>query len=202
MSTPQETTATSSASPTPEDSTTGNSSSETQTPNPARTGSTAGDQDSPQPDEQQTPEQENEPQEETGDPKNKEAAKYRRRLRETEAERDALQTKLDATIDNVVNSKLHTVGVPARMLRKLDADLGSVFDQDGNFSDENLLDLVNTTLQEMGLEPGQNLKSINHTYQRMGRIDWTRNPAAGVVRSSGTGPEITPKSGWENVIKG
>lgn len=201
MNSPQTDTTTTSDSVT-EASTTEKSSSELQTPNLAPEDSTGGEQDSPQPDSPQTPEQENEPQEETGDPKNKEAAKYRRRLRETEAERDALQTKLDATIDNVVNSKLNTVGVPARMLRKLDADLGSVFDQDGNFSDENLLELVNTTLQEMGLEPGQNLKSINHTYQRMGRIDWTRNSAASVIHSIGTGPEIPPKSGWENVIKG
>lgn len=195
MSNQTPTATTSSASTTPEESTTEKSSPDTQTPNPTPTEPTTGQQeDSPQP-----PEQESDDTSKAG----REAARYRVRLREVEAERDALQAKFEATIDNVVNEKLRNTGIPVRMLRKVEADLGSVYADDGSFSDENLLDLVNHTISEMGLEPSRTLKAINHTYQRIGRIDWNKNPEAGIVPSSGTGPERPLSSDdWGKIIQG
>ncbi len=204
MSSQKATMTSSSASSTAEDSTTANPSSDPQTPNPERTDSTGGEQDSSPQNEQETPEQDTEQEPEPDqepNPANAEAAKYRRRLRETEAERDALQSKLNSVIDNVITEKLQNVGVPARMLRRLDTDLSGVFDEQGNFSDERLLDLVNVTLNEMGLEPNRNLNDINRTHQRLGRIDWGKNWRNGYVPTAGTGPEVPPKSGWESVIK-
>lgn len=188
---------------TEEEPTTVKSSSDprTSTPDPAES-STGGTPPADQQDESQQETTETETTEDQESP-NKEAAKYRVRLREAEAERDDLAAKLEAVTDNVLADKLAHTGVPVRLLRRVGVDLNSVYADDGTFSDEALLGIVNDTLNELDIKPSSLLDSINHTHQRTGKIDWSRTTGAGYVPSAGTGGEhvLTGGEGWEGLLK-
>lgn len=175
---PEPTTEPSSGSTTPEDSITAKSSTE-----PAQ-------ETTSQPAEDQAPETK---------PDNREAAKYRVRLREAETQRDALSQRLESVTTNAIESKLEALSIGTRALKAAGVDLTSLYDEDGAFSDELLLLAVEETHEKLGLPKDHTLDRVLHTYQTRGRIRWS-GPGAGVVPSAGTGGERPITSGWNNVI--
>lgn len=66
-----------------------------------------------------------------GDKSGREAAKYRRRLRETEAQRDALAEQLSALRQGVIDDIATTAGVDPKLLAANGYELASFLDEDG-----------------------------------------------------------------------
>lgn len=62
---------------------------------------------------------------------NREAAKYRRRLRDTEAERDDLAAQVDALRRQIVDDAVSRTGVPSEAFWST-SELGDMLDDDGN----------------------------------------------------------------------
>lgn len=81
---------------------------------------------------------------------NQEAAKYRRRLRETEAERDALTTRLEALQRTMVEQyAADQIEKPAGLWAH--AQLADLLDDDGNVDRQKVIDASKTAREELGL---------------------------------------------------
>lgn len=180
-----------------EESTTEKSSPDPQTPNPEPAASTGGDLDSPAQNEQQPPQHEAE----DPNPANAEAAKYRRRLREAEAQRDAATAKLESVLSSVIEQKLQNLPVGMKTLKAAGVDLSEVYDDAGTFSDEHLLAAVEVAYDKLGLPEDPTMRMIRFHHERSSQIRWDSDPLRGYVPSAGTGGERPHKaSGWESVI--
>lgn len=85
----------------------------------------------------------------------REAAKYRRRLRETEAERDQLADTLARTRQSIVDNAVQAAGLDPRLLGAAGHSLDSLVGKDGLVSHDKLAEAISTTAQEFGLNrPG------------------------------------------------
>lgn len=175
MSSTQKTSISSSSS-TP-DSTVEPSSPDQETSNPSQTDSSDGNEDLSPPNE---PEQTDQDQAEEGDPANREAARYRVRLREAEAERDRVAAQLESVATHVVNGEAARYGVNAEGLRAAGHDLGAFFNDEGTFDAEAVRQAAEDTAGRFGIK---------------------RPGAAGYVPGSGTGGEKQQTHGWETVLK-
>ncbi|WP_255783414.1 hypothetical protein [Mycobacteroides abscessus] len=67
----------------------------------------------------------------SGDKSGREAAKYRRRLRETEAQRDTLAAQLSALRQGVIDDIAASAGVDPKLLAANGYELSSFLDEDG-----------------------------------------------------------------------
>ena len=83
---------------------------------------------------------------------NKEAAKYRTRLRETEAERDHLATQVENLRRASVEDRLKTHRVPAAGFWASGVQLQDLLDEDGNLDDEAIKTAAETAVETLGLE--------------------------------------------------
>lgn len=77
-----------------------------------------------------------------------EAARYRRRLRETEAERDTLRTRLDAQRDALLAGV-----IDSKLVRAAGLDPDEALDDNGVFDPDKAADLARRTNDELGLGP-------------------------------------------------
>ncbi|CPX22344.1 Uncharacterised protein [Mycobacteroides abscessus] len=75
-----------------------------------------------------------------------EAARYRRRLRDTEAERDALRTQLDAQRDALLEAV-----IAPKLVRAAGFDPAEALNDDGVFDSDLAADLARRTNDELGL---------------------------------------------------
>lgn len=119
-------------------------------------------------------------------PEDKEAAKYRRRLRETEKERDALQSRLESLqrseVERLAADKLAD---PADVWRD-GAELSGLLDDDGNIDAQKVGGLVE------GLIEAHNHWAIP-----------TRSAApVGSLRSGASAPPPPKPTTWAGVLKG
>lgn len=96
----------------------------------------------------ETPEEipEDEVNEEQSGKAGSEAARYRRRLRETEAERDVLRTRLDAQRDALLAGVIEP-----KLVRAAGFDPDEALDDDGVFDPQKAADLARRTNDELGL---------------------------------------------------
>ncbi|GAA1103537.1 hypothetical protein [Nesterenkonia jeotgali] len=133
-------------------------------------------------------------------PENREAAKYRVRLREAEAERDATAQRLESITTHIVEEKLKHLGVGVKALKAAGVDLTSVYDETGQFDDSRLLQAVQATHETLGLAPDHTLNKLTSSYHRTGRVDWTDHATRGVVPTAGTGGERSFTTGWDSII--
>ena len=107
----------------------------------------------------------------------KEAAKYRTRLRETEAERDALAEKVTALRRAAVDEKVKAHKVPTEGFWASGVTLEELLDEDGNLDDEKVKAAADQAVSKLGLE-------------RIG----TRGP---YVPSEGRSTNPRPSKSWE-----
>lgn len=82
----------------------------------------------------------------------KEAAKYRTRLRETEAERDALVEKVTALRRAAVDDRVKAHKVPVDGFWASGVQLEDLMDEDGNLDDEKVKAAADTAVETLGLE--------------------------------------------------
>src|SRR5699024_258137 len=83
---------------------------------------------------------------------NKEAAKYRTRLRETEAERDQLAAQVENLRRAGVEDRLKTHRVPAAGFWAAGVKLEDLLDEDGNLDDEAIKTAADNAVETLGLE--------------------------------------------------
>lgn len=126
-----------------------------------------------------TPSAEEKPQETS--PENREAAKYRVRLREAESQRDQLDTKLRSLADHVLGDQLKRFGLNPAALQAAGHDTAQFFTDDGKY------------------DPAAVETAAREAAERFGIPKPT---GAGYVPASGTGGERATSGGWENIIKG
>ncbi|SKL44187.1 Uncharacterised protein [Mycobacteroides abscessus subsp. massiliense] len=99
-----------------------------------------------------------------------EAARYRRRLRETEAERDALRTQLDAQLEALLAGVIEP-----KLVRAAGFDPAEALDDRGVFDPDKAADLARRTNGELGLGPRRPLPNAHQgkgpqTEPRSGRL--------------------------------
>lgn len=82
----------------------------------------------------------------------KEAAKYRTRLRETEAERDALAEKVTALRRAAVDDRVKAHKVPTEGFWASGVTLEELLDEDGNLDDEKVKAAADQAVEKLGLE--------------------------------------------------
>ena len=109
---------------------------------------------------------------------NREAANYRRQLREAQAERDALATSLAAARRVVIADRLKGKGLNPDALTAAGHDVGSFFGDDGTLRDELLENAVTATRDALGI-PARPLN---------------------VIPTQGTGNPTPPVDGWANAF--
>ena len=139
-------------------------------------------QDAPeQPEEDHTDE---EPEDDTKG--GKEAAKYRRRLRETEAERDTLLEQVDTLRRSVVDSIVTERGDGGRMhspdpFWAGGVELADLLDEDGNVDRERVLAACDDVAKRFGI---------------------SRRPKPGYVPLEGSNPDPGPRTSMVDVVRG
>lgn len=82
---------------------------------------------------------------------NREAANYRRQLREVQAERDALTAALTAARHTVIADRLKGKGLKLEALTAAGHELSSFFCEDGGLGDELLEKAVTDTREALGI---------------------------------------------------
>ena len=82
----------------------------------------------------------------------KEAARYRTRLRETEAERDALAEKVTALRRAAVDDRVKAHKVPTEGFWASGVTLEELLDEDGNLDDEKVKAAADQAVETLGLE--------------------------------------------------
>lgn len=82
----------------------------------------------------------------------KEAAKYRTRLRETEAERDRLADQVTALRRAAVDDRVKGHKVPVDGFWASGVQLEDLMDEDGNLDDEKVKAAADTAVETLGLE--------------------------------------------------
>ena len=91
----------------------------------------------------------------TGNP-NKEAAKYRRQLRDVEAERDALTGQVEAMQRAMIESEVARAGYkPAAFWSRDENTADQFFTDDGTLDTDALSEAITTTARELGLTNGR-----------------------------------------------
>lgn len=83
---------------------------------------------------------------------NAEAAKYRTRLRETEAERDALAEQVTALRRAAVEDRLKAQHVPPAGFWAAGVQLEDLLDEDGNLDDKAIKAAADNAVETLGLE--------------------------------------------------
>lgn len=83
---------------------------------------------------------------------NSEAARYRTQLRATEAERDALTSRLEAAHRTMVESIASKSLSKPEALWKADIELEDLLDNDGNVDAEKVAEAVSAAKEQLGLE--------------------------------------------------
>lgn len=81
-----------------------------------------------------------------------EAAKYRTRLRETEAQRDQLADQVTALRRAAVEDRLKSHRVPAAGFWAAGVELDELMDDDGNLDDEKIKAAADNAVESLGLE--------------------------------------------------
>ncbi|MGN7155437.1 hypothetical protein ACTHRK_04875 [Dietzia cercidiphylli] len=82
----------------------------------------------------------------------KEAAKYRTRLRETEAQRDALAEQVTALRRAAVDDRVKAHKVPTEGFWASGVTLEELLDDDGNLNDDKIKTAADTAVETLGLE--------------------------------------------------
>lgn len=113
----------------------------------------------------------------------REAAKYRRRLRDTEAERDALTERVEALQRSVVDGIAATEGrIHARALWAAGTELGDLLDDDGDIDPDKVLTACDRAAAELGI---------------------TRRPRPNPAqREEAAEPRVSPRESMAGVVMG
>lgn len=88
-----------------------------------------------------------------GDKPGREAAKYRKRLRETEAERDVLAAQLLELRQGVIDDIATKAGVDPKLLTANGYELSGFLDEDGKIIRAKVDDAVQTTIAAFRISP-------------------------------------------------
>lgn len=143
-------------------------------------------QEPPQQDAEAPEQQEPEDEPEDDGKGGREAAKYRRRLRETEAERDALTERVQSLQKSVVDSIVTEGGMGGRM-RSAEpfwaggVDLADLLDEEGEVDRDKVLAACDDVC---------------------GRFNITRRPKPLTVPNEGSNPNPFPRQSMEDVVMG
>jgi hypothetical protein len=86
-------------------------------------------------------------------PGNPEAAKYRRRLRDTEAERDTLRTQVQTLQRSIAEDIAESAGVTGKALWASGAELADLLGEDGAVAPEKVTEAAENAITELGLAP-------------------------------------------------
>lgn len=114
----------------------------------------------------------------------REAANYRRRLRDTEAERDAANELAQRRLHAMIGAAVQAAGIPAKAWEASAHDTADLLDEDGLPDPAKLADALAATATDFGL---------NRAPQRM-----DPNPQQG--SSNGGGPPAAKS--WGSALKG
>jgi hypothetical protein len=127
-----------------------------------------------------------EPETEADDSKpGREAAKYRRQLRETEGERDVMASQLEAARGELAEAVLRGVLAQPAAFWLTGAKVGDFFGEDGRLDAARLRSAAQAAAAESGLAVAENQTVIaSPTLRREGQLD-----AAGAGWSSAFGPK-------------
>lgn len=90
----------------------------------------------------------------------RDAAKYRTRLRETEAERDALAEQVTALRRAAVEDRLAAQHVPAAGFWASGVQLEQLLGDDGRIDDEAIKAAADRAVSELGLERGGHMRPV------------------------------------------
>lgn len=101
--------------------------------------------------EQTSPEAATDPDENTSNRANKEAAKYRRQLRDTEAERDTLRTQLDAARWQLLEPTGKDEQISGEVMRKLGHTIDEFVRDDGGLDHDAYRATARALADELGL---------------------------------------------------
>lgn len=113
---------------------------------------------------------------------NKEAAKYRRRLRETETERDTLRGRIEAMQRAEVERLTTDAGIKPAALWASGADLSALLTEEGTVDPAKVTEAVGTARDALGIVDQR--VSRNH------------------VRREGYTPNASPGNTWVDAFKG
>lgn len=111
---------------------------------------------------------------------NAEAAKYRRRLRDTEAERDTLRSQVETLQRSIAEDIANRAGINGKALWANGTALADLIGEDGTVMSERVGAAVETAITDLGLAP-------------------RRRPAPN--RQQGTPAGVPPATTWNDAIK-
>lgn len=117
---------------------------------------------------------------------NREAAKYRRQLRDTEAERDALKTQLDAARWQMLEPTGKAEQVSSDIMRKLGHTVDEFVREDGTLDHDAYRESARTVADDLGIAlpmgtyvPNEGRSNRNHRPNVNGREFFARTLAGG-----------------------